>query len=264
MTPTPLDAISTRDVACSGFCAHCGREHALPVGDALVAARELARVLDVSGRMDFDMDEAHADPRLALSHLWGEARGQMFGVMVCEDAEGRRHVLRAFSGQYNGLWRVDGWVPPVLDVDAFHRIGDPVERAIKALGREMAALPTSDPRRAELSRRRKAMSQHLMRDFHDLYRLRNFHGDERPMAEVFLGGGGMPTGVGDCCAPKLLNHAVRHGLRPLGLVEFYWGRENRSGTRTHGLCYPACDGKCRPILGFMLCGLDAAQGEGLS
>jgi tRNA pseudouridine32 synthase/23S rRNA pseudouridine746 synthase len=62
-------------------------------------------------------------------------------------------------------------------------------------------------------------------------------------------------GVGECCAPKLLNYAALNGLKPLGLSEFYWGKENKSGTRKHGEFYPACAEKCQPILGFMLCGI---------
>ena len=47
--------------------------------------------------------------------------------------------------------------------------------------------------------------------------------------------------------------------RLFGLAEFYWGRENRSGNRRHALFYPSCEEKCRPILGFMLCGLEEAR-----
>jgi tRNA pseudouridine32 synthase/23S rRNA pseudouridine746 synthase len=39
---------------------------------------------------------------------------------------------------------------------------------------------------------------------------------------------GLPTGSGDCCAPKLLAWAARAGLRPLALAELWWGA-GRSG-----------------------------------
>jgi hypothetical protein len=74
------------------------------------------------------------------------------------------------------------------------------------------------------------------------------------LSEVFTGKA-MPTGTGECCAPKLLHHAAVHGLTPLGLAEFYIGRENRSATRAHGRFFAPCEEKCRPILGFLLCGL---------
>ncbi len=187
------------------------------------------------------------DSRFSTDYLLGEARGQMFGVLECTTASGDIVVLRAFSCQYNGEWLVDGWVPPVLDVVEFNRIADPVDREIKTLDRMI-----SEGHEPGLIRRRRALSRDLMTRIQGLYRLTNFRGETRPMTEVFQGG--IPTGAGDCCAPKLLNHAALLGLTPLGISEFYWGRENRSGTRKHGEFYAACAEKCQPILGFMLCG----------
>lgn len=256
MPKAHLETLSPDSIMCSGFCAACGREHGLPVGPAAAAARDVVAALEANGRMDYDLPQDEADPRFSLEYLWGEARGQMLGVMTYVDASGAHGVLKAFSCQYNGAWNIMGWVPPIIDVEGFHRIGDPVERQIKALGREMAEHPKGSAEYVRLKRERKAMSQKLMKDFHALYRLHNFRSEVRPMTEVFLGGGGVPTGVGDCCAPKLLHHAANMGYTPTGIVEFYWGRENRSGTRRHGECYPACTEKCRPILGFMLCGLE--------
>ena len=83
------------------------------------------------------------------------------------------------------------------------------------------------------------------------------------MGDVFLGPA-MPTGTGECCAPKLLHHAATHGLTPLGLAEFYVGRTNRSGTRRHGEFYAPCAEKCAPILGFLLCGVEGEEADSLS
>jgi hypothetical protein len=240
---------------CSGYCARCGRDHSLPMEPALEAAHELMRTLEREDRIDLHVPRSEADPAFSLDYLRGEARGQMFGVLVYEDASGRRGAFRAFSCQYNGVWEVPEWVPPVFDVTAFHALVDPVEREIKGLGRKIEEPGHEETRRA-LVRRRREMSRELMREIHGLYRLHNFRGELQPMAEVFQGAGNMPTGTGDCCAPKLLQHAAVRGVRPLGLAEFYLGRENRSGTRRHGVVYPACEEKCRPILGFQLCGID--------
>jgi len=78
--------------------------------------------------------------------------------------------------------------------------------------------------------------------------------ETRPLTELLSGN--IPTGAGECCAPKLLNYAALNGLKPVGLSEFYWGKENKSGTRQHKQFYPACVEKCQPILGFMLCGAE--------
>ena len=227
----------------SGFCAACGTAHSLSVGNSRKYALELMQQLEAQKCIDDG-----ADPKFSTDVLWSESRGHMFGVLECADDSGNIVALKAFSGQYNGEWLVDGWVPPILDVAEFHRLSDPVDREIKMLDRLI-----EEQRNPDLIQRRKALSQELMKQIHALYFLTNFRGETKPMTEVFRGG--IPTGAGDCCAPKLLNYAALNGLKLLGLSEFYWGRENRSGTRKHGEFYPACAEKCQPILGFMLCGL---------
>ncbi len=246
---TPRETIS-----CSGFCTRCGREHTLHAGPAHDACRELMRALESEGRIDLHVPAAEADPRFSTDVLFSESRGHMFGVMVYRDAFGVMGTAKAFSGQYNGVWQVEGWVGPVVDVARFDLLNTPGERAIKAVGRRMESLPSGTAERLELKRRRRAMSRELMEELFGLYRLTNFAGETRPLTGVFRGEG-IPTGTGDCCAPKLLHHAVTNHLTPLGLAEFYWGRENRSGSKRHGRFYPACEEKCRPILGFLLCGL---------
>lgn len=65
-----------------------------------------------------------------------------------------------------------------------------------------------------------------------------------------------PSGAGDCCAPRLLNYAYRHRLKPVCMGEFWWGDSPKGEVRHHLSYYPACRGKCLPILNFMLQGLD--------
>ena len=233
---------SASNISASGFCTACGTVHSLNEGNSRKSALELIHRLETEKCIDDG-----SDPKFSTNILFSEARGHMFGVLECADAAGNIVVLKAFSGQYNSEWLADGWVPPILDVNEFHRLSDPVDREIKQLDRLIA-----ENKNPELIQKRKALSQELMKQIHGLYQLTNFRGETRPLTDVFKGG--IPTGAGDCCAPKLLNHAALNGLKPLGLSEFYWGRENRSGTRKHGEFYPACAEKCQPILGFMLCG----------
>ena len=239
---------------CSGYCRRCGREHGLGAGAARGQALVLMEWLAVKKRIDFAREEGEADPRCSTAPLFGEPRGQMFGVLVGLDRAGNRQALRAFSGQYNGQWQVEGWAPPLFDLALYGRLHDPAEREIKTLGRQLEGLDPASPLRNELVRQRRELSRRLMRDIHALYEIPSFTGRTAGLDELFQGNG-IPTGAGDCCAPKLLNQAARHGIIPLGLAEFYWGRENRSASRQHGRFYPSCTSKCRPILGFMLCGL---------
>jgi hypothetical protein len=243
-------------VACRGWCVRCGREHTLPVGPARGPALDLFDRMEAEGRIDFDSPEP--DPRLSTEYLHGRAGGQMFGVLAARDAQGETVVLKAFSGQYDGVWEVDGWVPPLVDTARFRRDTFEAEQRIKALGREIDGLPPASPARDRLVRKRRQASASLMQEIHAMYRLPDFRGETVPLPLAVHPEGNAPTGTGDCCAPKLLGHAATHGLTPLGLAEFYFGRTNRSGTREHGRFYPSCLDKCGRILGFMLCGLEGA------
>ena len=61
-----------------------------------------------------------------------------------------------------------------------------------------------------------------------------------------------PSGSGECCEPKLLNYAYSHGMKPLEIGMFWWGASPKGEVRHHGRFYPACSGKCKPILHFLL------------
>lgn len=250
---------STLPAANGGYCRRCQCWHRLGPGETVSACRELMERLEREGTIDLFGDANAPKPALSTDYLFGPARGKMFGILEGHNQDGQRRLLYAFSGQYNGRWLVPGWVPPLFDIAAFEALNTPAEKGIKELGREMERLRGDAENFVRLRRERLALSRQLMRDLHHLYRLRNWRGEELAMAEAFLGPGGMPTGTGDCCAPKLLAAALALGLTPLGLSEFYWGRENRSGTRHHGTFSPACPEKCAPILGFLLCGLEGQK-----
>ena len=66
-----------------------------------------------------------------------------------------------------------------------------------------------------------------------------------------------PSGAGECCEPKLLQYAYQHAMRPRCMAMFWWGPSPKEEVRHHGQYYPACHLRCRPILTWMLQGLDA-------
>jgi len=241
---------------CSGFCSRCRTWHHLPADRAKYPALDLIDRLNREKRLDLHLPSLQADPRFSTDYLFGPARGKMFGVMVSRRADGSLVTLKAFSGQYNGMWDLEGWVPPLFEPKQWNEVNQAPEREIKRLGVEIdAAGPETSVGKALIEERRQC-SQQLMRVLHHLYRLHNFRSQRRRLAGAFNGQNGIPNGTADCCAPKLLNFAARNGLHPLGLAEFYYGRPNRRGTRRHGEFYPACKEKCGPILGYMLCGLN--------
>ncbi|WP_315320148.1 RluA family pseudouridine synthase [Prevotella aurantiaca] len=67
-----------------------------------------------------------------------------------------------------------------------------------------------------------------------------------------------PSGTGECCEPKLLQYAFTHGMRPVEMAMFWWGESPKTEIRQHGQFYPACNGKCKPLLTWMLKGMNVA------
>lgn len=99
--------------------------------------------------------------------------------------------------------------------------------------------------RRELSRSLQlAMHQDLSRDLESILGV--------PMQSLFPNG--IPTGTGDCCAPKLLGWAAHYHLRPLALAEIWWDRPTGRGRQGKhaGQFYPACLERCQPLLGPLL------------
>ncbi len=157
----------------------------------------------------------------------------------------RRHALRERTPALDRESRGDG---------AQRRRFDAARRA------ELAPL---DARAGELARvigeleaTKAGRSRELLHRIQATYALANARGERRPLRELFAPAE-PPGGAGDCAAPKLLAHAYRLGMTPLALAEMWWGPPPASGDRRAGRCYPACRGKCGPILAHMLGGLDA-------
>ena len=128
------------------------------------------------------------------------------------------------------------------------------EAEIQQIADEIAA---SQQRIDELKAQRKVMSEALQERIFRLFVVSNARGERRDLVEVFKTLGALPpAGAGECCAPRLLNYAFNNGLHPVCMAEFWWGASPVGEVRHHGHFYPACRSKCKPILEFMLQGLD--------
>ena len=124
-----------------------------------------------------------------------------------------------------------------------------------------ARIEAADARMRELKQQRKALSRQLQSQMHAAYSLTNFSGQSLSLQQL-MPGGSMPTGTGDCCAPKLLHYAATHGLRPLAMAEFWWGLSSMNQDKVQGEFYGACAERCQPLMGFLLSGLPQRQRGG--
>ncbi|BAY20887.1 pseudouridine synthase [Calothrix sp. NIES-2100] len=114
-------------------------------------------------------------------------------------------------------------------------------------------ITAADTRILELKQQRKQLSRQLQTQMHAAYSLMNFYGQSRSLQQLIPSG--LPTGTGDCCAPKLLQYAAIHNLQPLSMAEFWWGSQSAAGDKIPGRFYGACAERCQPLMGFLLSGL---------
>jgi tRNA pseudouridine32 synthase/23S rRNA pseudouridine746 synthase len=125
---------------------------------------------------------------------------------------------------------------------------------LDALEQQLAAR-LEEIRQLRLTRREKsaALQQHIF----DHYFFLNQAGERKSLADIFQRNAATPppAGAGECAAPKLLQYAFLHGLKPIAMAEFWWGESPVGEVRKHGHFYPACRGKCEPILAHMLEGM---------
>lgn len=191
------------------------------------------------------------EPSPAGFDLDGPDGGKMFGVLVVQPRDRERDdelgVLHAFSGRLGRAWLVDGFVPPVFDLDLVAGFWPTGEAEIDAMTAELATLQGEAHR--ELALRRRNHSRALWKRFIATYRIADAHGSMRPLADLFAPRV-VPGGAGDCAAPKLLTRAFELGARPLALGEMWWGRT--VGARREGTTWPPCADKCGPVLAHML------------
>ena len=109
----------------------------------------------------------------------------------------------------------------------------------------------------QLKQERKRRSAALQRKLFEQFRILNARGEVKDLCELFAPTyqGAPPAGAGECAAPKLLQYTYQHQLEPIAMAEFWWGDSPKTEIRHHGYYYPACKGKCEPILHHMLQGL---------
>lgn len=187
--------------------------------------------------------------------------GKMFGVLVVEQPDGVLAFLAAYSGELAGSNKWPWFVPPIYDLLDPSSYFQAEQARIVALNQSIqSGAANASTLKTERKQRSQALQQWLFRQ----YRVLNAEGREADFIDIFrdyhttFGRGSAipPSGSGECCAPKLLHTAFSLGLRPVAMAEFWVGRSPKDELRTDGHYYPACSGRCRPILTFMLRGME--------
>ena len=157
--------------------------------------------------------------------------------------------LAAFSGLLDGKTRQEGFVPPIFDIEHKGSYFREEEAKISEINRRLDSPQVTAREVCDLRHERKLRSQALQRWLHQQYRVLSWQGECQTLLGIFSPHT-PPGGTGDCCAPKLLQEAFRRGLRPIAVAEW--------NMATGEFC-PPCVQRCRPLLSYMLRGMDAEQ-----
>ena len=188
--------------------------------------------------------------------------GKMFGVLVVEK-DGVVGYLAAYSGQIDILEADDFFVPPVFDYLQPDGYFKSEEAEISRINHNIIRWETNNDDTPDniihdLKSERKLRSQELQRWLFSHFVMLNANGEKRNLLDIFSDTPIKfpPSGAGECCAPKLLQYAYLNGLRPVRIAEFWWGDSPKKEIRHHLHFYPACRGRCLPILSFMMQGLN--------
>lgn len=142
----------------------------------------------------------------------------------------------------------------LYDKHQLKTITDKWEEQLEGLRSELAKFEADiDALKNERRERSAALQQQLF----DQYVFLNKDGKNKSLQEIFslTPFGKPPSAAGECAIPKLLQFAFANGYKPIAMGEFWWGAAPKSEIRQHKHFYPACTGKCKPILEHMLEGI---------
>ena len=211
-------------------------EESLTLAKLLAIKQELIALQEIPAQQQYDLLAKEFEKKSHELTLLHNERKQ-------DRQQQRRNLDLEALEQLNEQSRLDG-----IERKLFKRARDAALKPLKA------QIDIFFARRLELKQQRKALSCQLQAQLHENLWLTNFAGESLPLTGLIPGG--IPTGTGECCAPKLLHYAASIGLKPLAMAEFWWG--SPSIDKVQGQFYGACEERCQPLMGFLLSGLPSA------
>ncbi|AUC21862.1 RNA pseudouridine synthase [Polaribacter sejongensis] len=124
------------------------------------------------------------------------------------------------------------------------------------IAKKRSELTLFEDKIAALKKDRREKSNYLQQTLFSKYAFLNQEKELRSLLDIFNNPAiKPPAGSGECSAPKLLQHAFLNDYTPICMAEFWWGISPNSAIRKHKNFYPACQGRCKPILAHMLEGI---------
>jgi tRNA pseudouridine32 synthase/23S rRNA pseudouridine746 synthase len=180
-------------------------------------------------------------------------KGKMFGVLVVQTHDSEYAYLRAVSGRLSRHTDYSDLVPSVFDDASDDYFINKGMTAVTELGTRIKEA-TDELAIATLKAERRLKSISIQKKLFEHYDFLNLSGNKTNLLEIFSKNDifNPPSATGECAAPKLIQYALQHKLKPIAIAEFWWGKPAPKNTRIEREFYPACLDKCKPILEYML------------
>lgn len=217
------------------------------------AAKECRRLIAMLDSGAVKIEESGLTPSERDGH------GIMLGVLVCLAPDGAKVFLKTVSGITRRLVLPENegiFVEPIVSQQAvnlalkkndreIHELTDIIKSLKECRKRSDGKFNQQSEEEKRLVEKRQALCNESLNAFYSLYEFHCADGSLKKLSAI-CGKKFPPTGTGDCCAPKLLDYAYKHCLRPLSMTEMFYGRD--SGSRICGKTYGPCDERCALIL----------------
>ena len=220
---------------------------------------EEAEISQLNARIDsLRQSDAYRSDVEALSRLHDEA-DSVLGALKSQMAEAKARRDKLRQGSLADVEEEELTRESQRQKAEYRRTEREWRQRLEVLRQRVGSVDDEiDRLKHERHERSAALQERLFRHFVML----GSDGRRQDLCQIFDQARGQlpPAGAGECAAPKLLQYAFKHGMKPLAIAEFWWGASPKDVERVHGRFYPACEGKCRPILDFMLHAADTEKG----
>ncbi len=180
-------------------------------------------------------------------------KGKMFGILVVQKEDNTYCYLGTSSGKLPGNAKCYKFIPSIFDDSVGDFFINKGMTELSEIGSQIKNT-NSTSEIISLKEKSKQKSIALQQRLFENYNFLNLSGKNKNLLEIFKSSslGNPPSAAGECAAPKLLQYAIRHRLKPIALTEFWWGNNIKNKERKHTFFYPACKNRCQPILEYML------------
>ena len=219
----------------------------------------------------------------SISHLEKDERMKEARTLIRQLQEERKHTIAAYQEKIKeakakrDARREAGNLNPEEEAEMVKEsqfMKAELRRLKKSLSEKTSLETEYEAYQADilsLKQLRKTLSDALQQWLFSQFHMQNHEGESKDLLEIFRDAALRdypqatiatsriaalkmvpPAGSGECCEPKLLQYAYLHGYKPLQMAMFWWGESPKEEIRHHLQFYPACNGKCKPILHWML------------